>query len=135
MNSAAMNQWLQTLSSAIGQPLEMNDQGLLALELQSGLVCTIEVDSRAEIVTFHSDLMTFDSEQASALSEFAMEKNLYNLGSYGLTLGIDNTRSVLVASTNVPDSLLTEESFLILFERFVSAVEENHRDFQRFNAG
>ena len=135
MKSAAMNQWLQTLSGAIGQRLEMNDEGLLALELQSGLVCTIEVDATAEVVSFHSDLMSFDPEQASDLNEYAMEKNVYNLGSYGLTLGIDNTRGFLVASTSVPESLLTEESFLILFERFVSAVEENHRDFQRFSAG
>lgn len=135
MSSATVNQWLQTVGAAIGQPLELDERGLLALELQSGLVCTVELDSAAEVLTFHSDLLSFYAEQMNALSEYALEKNLYCLGSYGITLGLDKVRLTMVASTSLPLSALTEESFLIFFERFISAVEENHGDFQRFNAG
>jgi hypothetical protein len=135
MNVTTINQWLSAMGAAIGQPLDLDDRGLLAIELQGGLLCTIEFNSVTEVLTFHSDVLSLDSHKMSAINDYAMQKNLYCSGSYGLTLGIDKSRAVLVASTCFPLSALTEESFLIFFERFVSAVEENYRDFQRVNMG
>lgn len=131
MNQTMINQWLQPLASVVGQPLALDGRGLLGLELDGGLQCTIEHDADSDTVVFHSELYEIPPGETAPLCIAAMEKNLYGVGSFGITLGLDQRRSMIVGSMTLPVSTLSEESFVIQLERFVSGIDELHRAFLR----
>lgn len=135
MSQVDINQWLEPVAAVVGQPLSLDESGLLGLQLQSGLQCVIEFDREQEMLTFHGDLLSVQSSQTPALCRHAMEKNLYGIGSCGITLGLDSARSALVASVCYPASTLNEDAFVIHLERFISGFEQLHHDFKALNLG
>ncbi len=134
MTLLTINEWLRPVGLVDGQPLALDAQGLLGIELDSGLQCTIELDADNEMLSFHSELLTVPANDVPAVCQQAMEKNLYGLGSYGITLGFERVRSVLVASVSYPVATLTNESFIIHLDRFIAGIEALQRDFQRDDA-
>jgi hypothetical protein len=134
MTLPMINEWLRPVGPVAGQPLALDEQGLLGLELDSGLQCVIELDADGEMLTFHSELLHVAPSQVPVICQYAMEKNVYGLGSCGITLGYERRRSTLVASVCYPVATLTDESFIVHLERFIAGIERLHHDFQHRDA-
>jgi hypothetical protein len=130
MTLLTINEWLRPVGPVAGQPLALNEQGMLGLELDCGLQCVIELDADNGMLTFHSELLKVPLPDVPAVCQQAMEKNLYGLASCGVTLGYDRMQSALVASACYPVATLTDESFIVHLERFIAGIEVMQRDFQ-----
>lgn len=129
MNTSLVNRWLAPLAAAVGVPLQLDADGVVGMELDNGLVCTIELDAQAEILYFHSVLMVVPPAQAGEVFLRAMEANLYGLGTGGATLGWHAQRRHLVASQSLPLAALSEESFLMLLQAFVASITQLRAQF------
>ena len=133
MSIETVNQWLEPLGRLIGQSLQLNEEGALGIELNSGALCTIEFDSGSEHLHLHSVVASVAPSDTAKTLLRAMKENLYGIGTSGYNLGFDDARGELVLGYQRPISMLNEEIFLLELESFAATCDSLRQTFQSKN--
>ena len=133
MSIETVNRWLEPLGRLIGQSLQLNQEGALGVELNSGALCTIEFDSGTEHLHLHSVVALVPQADTFEILLRAMKENLYGIGTSGFSLGFDDVRGELVLGFQRPISLLNEEIFLLELESFAATCDSIRQNFQSKN--
>jgi Tir chaperone protein (CesT) family len=119
-NFTQLSAWLAAFGKHAGTTLRLADNGVCALTVGGGLVCTVELPQDASLVTFHADVASLRGQVREPILTRALTLNLYTRETAGATLALDAARDAMVLCLTRPMDGLDEVRFSSTLATFIA---------------
>lgn len=93
---------LSELGAAVGTPLRLNAEGLIALEFADDITCTIEVPDGANRIFMHALVDRVPREGREAVLTRMLKRNLFEIAVPGAWLALDSDGEHILLCCSAP---------------------------------
>lgn len=130
-NRKIVNSCLQDLGNVLNTELSLDEEGVCAIQHDSGLVLIIEIPTHSSLVHFYTALQPLTGNEIKdyELLEKAMLLNQFTIKTHGGTLSLTPELNSIMFSLTQTIENCEEDGFIEPFNRFITTAIELRKEF------